>query len=228
MRTRSAFSTPPPPWYPPSQSIPPQTLPINPKNTTSRKWKRGGQDRWYHSNWYDDHGQWGHAASNATWQCYGWSANDWVSQDQWNEGLEKNFSGEKIFAMFKETRVKRFLVILDSRSVDEFARNTPLEFPAAGFLFWLLAVKSSSPDLRKFHTHAETNLGEHADKARVEHEGDVVMFRQSTSSHAAQEPQVSWRGFWRMVINNRAWLSPKRGSHSGLIRDGATIPVNLD
>ena len=71
-------------------------------STELRKWKNSSSGMWWNDSWYD--GQWDQKSSygqwnwtEEEWQCYGWSANEWVSPEDWEEGVQKQLYGERIY-----------------------------------------------------------------------------------------------------------------------------------
>ena len=61
-----------------------------------RKWKYSASGTWWQHSWYA--GQWDQNSFDGQWnwkeeewQCYGWSANKWMSPEEWDEGVQKLF-----------------------------------------------------------------------------------------------------------------------------------------
>ena len=76
---------------------------------TLRKWKDSGsgtwwQDSWYAGQWYQNFsdGQWDWKMED--WQCYEWSANQWISPEEWDEAVQKQLCGERIYKVLLENR----------------------------------------------------------------------------------------------------------------------------
>ena len=96
----------------------------------SRRWRRGKYDQWWGHSWYADqwyqdsssYGQWD--SGEEEWQCYGWNPGQWMSAEEWEEGVLKQFYGEKLLVMLghieveEEYRGKITGMILE-RSIDE-------------------------------------------------------------------------------------------------------------
>ena len=71
-------------------------------STELRKWKYSSPGKWWQDSWYA--GQWDQNSFNGQWsweeeewQCYGWSANEWVFAEDWEEGVQKQLCGERIY-----------------------------------------------------------------------------------------------------------------------------------
>ena len=94
-----------------------------------RRWKCGWSSQWWGNSWYG--GQWDQDSSSYDWnwkeedrwQCYGWSAEQWIPPDKWEEGVLKQFYGERLYRMLDFLEVYKGYIgkitgVLLERSVD--------------------------------------------------------------------------------------------------------------
>ena len=84
----------------------------DPSSSETRRWKRGRSDQWWGHLWYS--GQWDQDSSSygqwdwgeEEWQCYGWTPDKWTSAEEWEEGVLKQFYGEKLIVMLGHIEVE--------------------------------------------------------------------------------------------------------------------------
>ena len=78
------------------------------------RWKRGRPSQWWNGSWY--YGQWDQDSSSYGqrdwkeedgWHCYGWSADQWIPPEKWEEGDLKQFYGEKLCRMLEYNEVPK-------------------------------------------------------------------------------------------------------------------------
>ena len=80
---------------------------VEDSSSTLRKWKDSGWGKWWTDSWYA--GQWDQNFSDGQWdwktedwQCYEWSAGQWISQEEWDEAVQKQLCGERICKVLLE------------------------------------------------------------------------------------------------------------------------------
>ena len=99
-------------------------------SSTLRKWKDSGWGMWWKDSWYA--GQWYQNSSDGQWdwnpeewQSYGWSADQRLSPEEWDEAVQKQLCGEKIYRLLLENRkdekeyVGKITGVLLDRRMDE-------------------------------------------------------------------------------------------------------------